>query len=353
MSRVFKSIIAGLILIALALQAKFLQGINNKLSFMDQGQSIITYDLDILNKNLLNTNNNVIEGAQATFELNNVMVKIMQAIDGNSVERDNQLTVQLDKLVESLAKEIKLNKIRDAYLAKVTNFILKKNRDEVVTQELFDREIEGIRKLISQSEDATRLGRELIEHNIMLSNIMLYNEEGTQGSGITIKLKDKYFILSAAHLVSNDKQILQLVENGITICDVRVVRWDKKFDLLLLETVDPDIQPRVWTTIAVNEPQKGIDSIYVCGNPIGLEDVLSTARVIKYTGDFFYYLNHSYFGSSGGGIFNISGELVGTISHLIAVDPTPVGIVTQRSPMFVIHGACRTQSIHKFLEGLE
>jgi S1-C subfamily serine protease len=354
MSRVFKSIIAGLVIIILAFHAKKEEAINTKLSFIDQGQSIITYDLDVLNKNLLNTNNNVIEGTKATFELNKVMVKIMQAIDGNSVERDNQLTIQLNQLVASLAKEIKLNKIRDAYLAQVTNFILKQDRDQVMTQELFDREIEGVRKLIAQSEDAARLGKEVIEHNIMLCNIMLYNnEEGTQGSGITIKLQDKFYILSAAHLVSNDKQLLQLVENGLTICDVRVVRWDPKADLLLLETVDPDIQPRVWTTIAKNEAQKGVESIYVCGNPIGLEDVLSTARVIKYEGAFFYYLDHSYFGSSGGGIFNMAGELIGTISHLIAVDPTPAGIVTARSPMFVIHGACRTQSIHKFLEGLE
>jgi hypothetical protein len=354
MSRVFKSILAGLIVIILAANAKFTMGVNNRLSFIDQGQSIITYDLDVLNKNLLNTNNNVLEGTKATFELNKVMVKIMQAIDGNSVERDNQLTIQLDQLVQSLAKEIKLNKIRDAYLAQVTNFILKSNRDEAMSQELFDREIEGVRKLIAQSEDAARLGKEVIEHNIMLCNIMLYNnEEGTQGSGITVKLQDKFYILSAAHLVSNKDQILQLVENGITICDVRVVRWDTQTDLLLLETVDPEIQPRVWTTIAKNEPQKGVESIYVCGNPIGLEDVLSTARVIKFTGAFFYYLDHSYFGSSGGGIFNMAGELIGTISHLIAVDPTPPGIVTQRSPMFVIHGAVRTQAIHKFLEGLE
>lgn len=354
MSRVFKSIIAGLILIILSFHVKVEMGINKRLSFIDQGQNIITYDLDVLNKNLLTTNNNVIEGTKATFELNKVMVKIMQAIDGNSVERDNQLTIQLDQLVESLAKEIKLNKIRDAYLAQVTNFILKKDRDQAISQELFDREIEGVKKLIAQSGDATRLGKEVVEHNIMLCNIMLYNnEEGSQGSGITIKLQDKIYILSAAHLVSNKDQILQLVENGITLCDLRVVRWDKKADLLLLETVDPEIKPRIWTTIAKNEPQKGVESIYVCGNPLGLEDVLSTARVIKFNGAFFYYLDHSYFGSSGGGIFNMSGELVGTISHLIAVDPTPSGIVTQRSPMFVIHGACRTESIHKFLEGLE
>jgi len=354
MSRVFKSILAACIIILLAVLVKNEQGVNSKLAFIDQGQSIITYDLDILNKNLLTTNNNVIEGARATFELNQLMVKIMQAIDGNSVERDQQLTIQLDKLVESLTREIKLNKVRDTYLAQVTNFIFKKDRDQVMTQELFDREIEGVKKLIAQSEDKGRLGKEKIEHNIMLCNIMLYNNiESTQGSGITIKLQNKYYILSAAHLISNKDQILKLVENGLTICDVRAVRWDPKMDLLLLETVDPEIVPRVWTTIAKNEPQKGVEEIYVCGNPIGLEDVLSTAKVINFKDNFFYYLDHSYFGSSGGGIFNMAGELIGIISHLIAIDPTPAGIVTQRTPMFVMHGAVRLTLIREFLKGLD
>jgi S1-C subfamily serine protease len=349
----FRTITLGLCILCTAIVAKHVTLLSAEMAYLAQGIRIIANNEDLINKNVLTTNNNVLEGIKTSIGLNQMMVNIMKAINEGSIDRDAKITVNIDTLFNSISTQIKLNKERDAYLKTIHNFVVSKAREQAQEEELNKREIENLKSFLLQQPDKARVERAQLEYKLMQCDIMLIdNIEGSQGSGITIKYNDKIYILSAAHLVGPEKQNLSLYENGNYICEVRVVKVDHDADLLLLETIDPEIQPRFWTTIAEQEPVKA-EEVYVVGNPIGIEDVLSIARVISYRGSFFYYLDHSYFGSSGGGIFNLRGEVVGTISHLIPYDPNPYGIVKNRMPQFVIHGACRLRSIKFFLEDVK
>ena len=346
----FRTIAVGLCIICTAIVAKHLTLLTAEMAYIAQGVRIIANNGDVINKNILTTNNNVLEGIKTSIALNQMMVNIMKAVNEEGIDRDAKITVNIDKLFESISTQIKLNKERDEYLKTVHNFVIGKAREQAQEEELNKREIENLKNFLLQQPDKTRIERAKLEYKLMQCDIMLIdNINGSQGSGISIKYNDKFYILSAAHLVESKDQTLSLYENGHYICEVRVVKVDHTADLLLLETIDPDIQPRFWSTIAEKEPTKA-EEVYVVGNPIGIEDVLSIARVIAYRGAFFYYLDHSYFGSSGGGIFNLKGEIVGTISHLIPYDPNPYGIVKHRMPQFVVHGAARLNSIKQFLK---
>jgi S1-C subfamily serine protease len=172
------------------------------------------------------------------------------------------------------------------------------------------------------------------------------NTVGALGSGTTIKYKGKFYILSAGHMIDHDTDKVTLSENGNYICDLKVIKVDHVKDLLLLQPTDENIVPKIYTEIATQEPLAG-DELYICGNPMGIEDVLSTVRAIGYTSHFMYFIGTSYFGNSGGGIYNKEGQVVGVTSHMLPL--STLGCVISTIPPYVIHGATKLADIQIFL----
>jgi hypothetical protein len=197
----------------------------------------------------------------------------------------------------------------------------------------------------------TRLQQEVskIEENLIKSTYMIINYTGqAQGSGVLIRYNDKYYILSAGHMVTDDGEDINtpddiaIFEEGILISKLTIKKLDKSVDLVLF-SIDNINKLNItnYAIIANEEPLKA-ESIYIVGNPVGIEDLLSEGKIINYTDDYVYFYDHSFFGSSGGGIFNLKGELIGTISHLKAT--INIGLP------FVIHGATRQSKIMEFLK---
>jgi len=190
-----------------------------------------------------------------------------------------------------------------------------------------------------------------IEDNLIKSTYMIINYTGqAQGSGVLIKYNEKYYILSAGHMITNDGMDINtpddiaIFEGGILVSKLTVKKIDKNVDLVLFSIDNIDkLNITNYAIIADKEPPKA-EGIYIVGNPVGIEDLLSEGKIINYEGDYVYFYDHSFFGSSGGGIFNVSGELIGTISHLKAV--FNIGLP------FVIHGATRQSKIIEFLKDL-
>lgn len=185
--------------------------------------------------------------------------------------------------------------------------------------------------IIQKQIDKDKLNKFLMLKKLQMVNVMIIGE-GTmvmesdgechyqnrekvswQGSGVTLKYKGKYYILSAAHLVATQDTVLKLYENEEYISTLKVVKIDKDKDLLLLVPENEDCKPKVYAELADCEPLTAQEVIAV-GNPVALEDTVSYGTVIKYTDVYMIISNTTYYGSSGGGIYNMRGNLVSIVS---------------------------------------
>lgn len=211
-----------------------------------------------------------------------------------------------------------------------------------------------LNKKIEQVPEVEKVKKLALEAKLKQINVFVVNETiNATGSGVTIKYKDKFYVLSAGHMATTPEDKLSLSENGETICELEIVKQDYSEeltkdgnDLLLLRPKDPNIIPRIYVEIADIEPETS-NELYIVGNPMGVEDVVSDARVIMYQGNFMYMIaTSSYFGNSGGGIYTREGKLVGIMSHLIPVQPSPT------VPAWMIHGCVRLSVILEFLRGV-
>lgn len=257
---------------------------------------------------------------------------------------DYLATMKADNL-DNLKRDIK---IMEAITILVKNQdILDKNNQAVVDA------VNTIIQYLNNAPQITDAQKRIKELGLLQINVMIKNmTEGSLGSGATIKYNDKYYILSVAHLVKDAKKDkMELWENGEKICDLKIVKIDTSIDMCLFAPVDDAIVPKIYTELADNEPSPS-EEIYVVGNPMGIEDLLSDGRVISYSKNFMYYIDHSYFGSSGGGIYNREGKVVGTIDFIMALNPEPSGTITS-VPSFVINGAVRLNTIKDFLQDVK
>jgi len=216
--------------------------------------------------------------------------------------------------------------------------------------------LDGLKNLYNyiDLQPRTEKLKKLITEGILMQVVIMIENatEGTQGSGVTLKYNDKYYVLSAGHMVDKETDEIYMSENGTTICKLKIIKINKKKDLVLFAPENEDIIPHYYSELAEKDSSIS-EEVYVVGNPIGIEDVLSEARIIKYTEDYFYFLDHSYFGSSGGGIFTLDGKLLGIISHMQWADPNPGNIMGNLKPTFVINGAVNTQTIREFLKDIK
>lgn len=244
-----------------------------------------------------------------------------------------------------IQKEVRLNN-------QILNSIFKQLND--INTKLND----NYKDLIEQIENVPEKERTkeiILEQKLKRINIVIINETmEAQGSGVTIKYKEKFYVLSAGHMAKTLEDKLYLYENKKQICEMEIVKHDyndEEFstdnnDLLLLKPKNPYIKPNVYTELADVEPITGTE-IYIVGNPMGIEDVISEGRCIEYIDNFMYYINHTYFGNSGGGVYTKDGKLVGIVSHMWNLRPYP------QVPDYIVNGAVRLNIIKKFLEGVD
>jgi hypothetical protein len=200
--------------------------------------------------------------------------------------------------------------------------------------------------------------KEFIEYKLRQIVVIINNKTAEAlGSGVTIKYNGQFYILSAGHMIDTKDDLLTFSENGQEIGELEIVKhefsdvedldgfFDTK-DLLLLRPKNKDLQPTYYTELTEKELDAP-EQIYIVGSPAGIEDVLSDGRIIKYHGNFMYYIDHTYYGNSGGGVFTRDGQLVGIVSHMYPISLNP------QIPTYMTYGAVRLSEIRKFLEDVK
>ncbi len=179
--------------------------------------------------------------------------------------------------------------------------------------------------------------KDMLKANVFLMNLT----KESLGAGVIIKKNSHIYILTVTHL-GNRKDEFVLIEDGKTY-SIEVVRFDKEIDLALFKFCKTPTNIK-FVPISKNDPSVG-DTITCIGNPNELEDAVTTGTIMQKTKHHYYITAPLFMGSSGGGLYNTRGELVGInssikiIAHgLLKLDPT-----------FTIGRSIRLKVIKKFL----
>lgn len=139
-------------------------------------------------------------------------------------------------------------------------------------------------------------------------------------------------VLTAAHCILDDegkpeKKLYVLV--GTNAYSASILRYNQKVDLALLRTAA--LMSKSASHLAFNQVPLG-SSVWSLSSPASIRNLLVHGtlshpdKVVKGKNHFAVYQLISYFGSSGGGIFDQSGRLVGVISRIMTnVLGSPIG----------------------------
>jgi len=277
-------------------------------------------------------------------------------LNGVFIYRDIQMAIKENKVAAELASK---NAAR--LLIKIEQKLnLLQERLEIGKLSAIGRE-KAIEDRLKNLPNKIKTDRFILEQKLKLINARINNETiGALGSGVAIKYKGKFYILSAGHLATvilkGEQDDLSLWEYNRKICDLEIVKHKYNTheetdatmgeDLILLRPKDRDIIPRYYVDIDSTEPITGSE-VYIVGNPMGIEDVVSMGRVIQYKNNFMYITDNIYFGNSGGGVYTIEGKLVGIVSHMHPMQPDK-GV-----PPYMIYGIVRMNTIREFMRGVD
>ena len=149
---------------------------------------------------------------------------------------------------------------------------------------------------------------------------------GVIGSGVIVSYErgEKTKVLTAFHVVDSHVERGMLVPVKLAFSEeirfMKVIKMHKKWDLALLKSVTKEKFRGVSAEIADDDPLVG-DDIFVVGKPMGkirnvskgvLGKIINMGKYgVRYRTD-----TDIIFGNSGGGFFNVDGELIGIATNI-------------------------------------
>lgn len=176
----------------------------------------------------------------------------------------------------------------------------------------------------------------IIKSSVIVSGIL-----GTGSGTVIAKTEDSMYILTCYHVIDdiiemNNAGLVLGATVGYTIIDdngvdrgmvmygADIIKSDKENDLALLKIRVVDKELNV-VKIANKTPQKG-DVVYSVGNPLGAIRTISRGLLSNKIDGFYISDNTTTYGNSGGGLFNVKGELIGVPSNVMTY---PTGITKE------------------------
>lgn len=191
------------------------------------------------------------------------------------------------------------------------------NRDAKVKYETPSKaKLDAVKCISNPAATTTTVDKTLTVQEIVSLNddkVVLLKGDGSQGSGV---LLSKSLVLTNEHVISNNPNMKAVFINGAEVKIEGVVVKDKNKDLALVKLASPvNVKPvRLGT---VNNSKKG-ESVVAIGSPVGLQNSVSQGLISGFRVEggvkFIQTTASISFGSSGGGLFNTKGELIGITS---------------------------------------
>lgn len=145
-------------------------------------------------------------------------------------------------------------------------------------------------------------------------NLFLFNRnQGGKGSATVIQYKEKIYVLACKHQVASmADDILAFGEFGYK--KLIPIMVHPKYDMVIL-TFAEEITDIPYATLSEQELKKG-QHVYVIGNPGCREDVISDGIIMDKDEQGWLTSAKIFFGNSGGGVYNVDGELIGILYGL-------------------------------------
>jgi S1-C subfamily serine protease len=162
---------------------------------------------------------------------------------------------------------------------------------------------------------------------IKQANLYIINvTQGYSGSGTHVKINDKSYILTCAHLYKEEGDKLVAKDDNGFYHFTEVVKINEAMDLMLLKTGTLEEIP--YLEISDIFPEEGSEVI-VIGNPSGLINMITDGIISQIDKTHYIITNKIYFGNSGGALI-YKDKVIGVVSQIAAFSNiTPFGVVAQ------------------------
>lgn len=162
-----------------------------------------------------------------------------------------------------------------------------------------------------------------------LASVAIVGDDGrSRGSGTIIRFKkgEPLIVLTAAHVVQS------MQEKGLSLSvsltyktytrNMELAKMDEEADLAVLRGLDDEDRDGPAARVGVFSGRIG-DEVYAIGSPLGHRHTLTTGRISNFiTKKKILHIRmtaESFFGSSGGGVFNKNGELIGVVKGILSI----------------------------------
>jgi len=221
----------------------------------------------------------------------------------------------LNKVIDNT---IKVDNIRKEQITVEEDFeVVKSNVEEKlkVVESNVDKIAEVQKKYEGVLKNIKTIDIENID-DIKGANVLIYNiTANTFGSGTHIKINEKSYILTCAHLVKNQGD-----ELWADVYSLELVRLDVKRDLALYAIDCGDLIP--YLEVSDVAPKEGSE-VLVIGNPDLIDDMITDGIVAKMDKGYYIVTNKIYFGSSGGAVL-YKGKIVGVVTKFRVMFTPPM-----------------------------
>ncbi len=138
-------------------------------------------------------------------------------------------------------------------------------------------------------------------------------------SGTYITYRGEYFILTSAHGIVGDCSTIMIMHIEETITCERLVSIDREKDYAILKIPEMKSRKAIRIPQALARWKKSynlLDETYYTGYPNSIGPTTWTGTIAGFTGDYLILQSYAWSGSSGSGVFDERGELIGIIMAL-------------------------------------
>jgi len=182
-------------------------------------------------------------------------------------------------------------------------------------------------------------------NSAVIVNAFTNGESASLGSGNYFQIWDKYFVVTAAHVIDGKSEVFLTERSGYTY-KARVAHIDKFKDLAILV---PEEKMK-FTKAVPYRPANNVDvgrKIFYCGNPNEMYFSSYSGMISGTSQHYILADSFAWPGSSGSVVFNDSGQVVGVVSSVALEAPTGFPVLV---PNFVRLGPLLSLSKRQILE---
>ena len=242
-------------------------------------------------------------------------------IDYQNKVYNNLMEIGQDLDMAKFFQEYKLRQLEKRFEETVRNNIESqiRERDNSKREQYLEDSLDTLKNLLKQTQETLSNDYQAVDvpnvEKLTGANFLIINRSaGCLGAGTHVKIKNKHYVLSCAHLLSGPQDRLVVRDNDNQEYPIELIKVDTLNDLALFRVYVSELMNQPYVEISEVYPKVG-SKIVVVGNPGGNIDIVTTGNISKIHDSDYLLTNLIYCGNSGGGMF-YKGKLVGVVTQI-------------------------------------